>query len=177
MSSPTPSDEEDWLSLLDLSAIADPGDKVSECEYFLAIASNETNRERFRWQISAFFNAAYSYFETSALSAYFSISDPQTGEPVADSQTLDILRKYVRIVQNAKNPKYVKTAGLHPIAERLYELRKANTHHFPMSIMIVGSSLPEDFHFGNMTGKGTPALAFCRSTMALIRTVEEELRA
>lgn len=172
-----PTDDEDWLSLLDLSAIADPGDKVSECEYFLEIASSETNRERFRWQISAFFNAAYIYFETSALSAYFSISDPQTGEPVEDSEALAILRKYVRVIQNAKKPNYVKTAGLHPIAERLYELRKANTHHFPMSIMVAGSSLLEDFHFGNMTGKGTPALEFCRSAMALIRAVQAELSA
>lgn len=177
MATRTPPDDEDWLSLLDLSAIADPGDKLSECEYFLAVAASETNRERFRWQISAFFNAAYSFFETSAISAYFSITDPKTGEPVEDSQTLDILRKYVKVFQNAKKPNYVKTAGLHPITERLYELRKANTHHFPMSIMEAGPSPPEDFHFGNMTGKGTPALAFCRSAMTLIRTVQQELDA
>jgi len=172
-----PTDDEDWLSRFDLSAIADPGDKVSECEYFLDIASSETDRDRFRWQISAFFNAAYSYFETTALSAYFSISDPQTGESVEDSEALAVLRKYVRVVQNAKNPNYVKTAGFHPIAVRLYAFRKANTHHFPMSIMIAGRSLPEDFHFGTMTGKGTPALEFCRNTIALIRTVQAELDA
>ncbi|MDD2685125.1 MAG: hypothetical protein PHY62_03090 [Gallionella sp.] len=173
----TPLDDEDWLSLLDLSAIADPDDKYLECEYFLSVAANEANRECFRWQISAFFNAAYSYFETSALSAYFSFTDPETGEPVEDAQALDVLRKYVKIFRNEKKPNFVKTAGFNPITERLYELRKANTHHVPMSIMAAGPSLPEDFHFGNMIGKGTPVLAFCRDAMALIRAVQQELDA
>lgn len=168
-------DDENWLSLLDLSAVADPDDKFAECEYFLSVAATEANREHFRWQISAFFNAAYSYFETSALFAYFSFTDPETGELVEDSQALDILRKYVKVFRNEKKHNFVKTAGLNPITERLYELRKANTHHFPMSIMAAGPSLPEDFHFGNMTGKGTPALAFCRDAMTLIRLVQQEL--
>ena len=88
-------DAEDWLNLLDFAAIADPGDKVRECEYFLAAASEEKDRDRFRWQVSAFFNAAYSYFETSALYAYLSFTDPKTGEPVEDSVALEVLRKYV----------------------------------------------------------------------------------
>jgi hypothetical protein len=172
-----PTDLEDWLSLLDLSAIADPNDKLAECEYFLYAASLEKDRDRFRWQISAFFNAAYSYFEISAISAYFAFTDPETGEPVEDSEVLEILRKYIKVFQNVKNPKFVKTAGLHPVTEQLYELRKANTHHFPMSIMQVDAELPENFHFGNITGKGTPALPFCRATMELIRSVQRELEA
>jgi hypothetical protein len=171
------SNVDDWLNLLDLSAIADPGDKLAECEYFLALAAQEQCREHFRWLISAFFNAAYSYFETSALSAYVAFSDPKTGEPIEDEEALLILRKYVKVFRNEKKPNFVKTAGLHPITEQLYELRKANTHHFPLSIMAAGPLLPEGFHFGNMTGKGTPALDFCRSALALILAVQKELDA
>lgn len=171
------SNNDDWLNLLDLSAIADPGDKLAECAYFLALAAQEKCREHFRWLISAFFNAAYSYFETSALSAYVAFYDPKTGEPIEDQEALLILRKYVKVFRNEKNPNFVKTAGLHPVTKQLYELRKANTHHFPLSIMVAGLSLPKDFHFGNMTGKGTPALEFCNSAMALIRIVQKELDA
>lgn len=41
-------DTEDWLNLLDLDAIADPSDKSSECEYFLALATNEKDKDKFR---------------------------------------------------------------------------------------------------------------------------------
>lgn len=169
--------DDDWLNLLDLSAIADPGDKLAECEYFLARAAQEQCREHFRWLISAFFNAAYSYFETSALSAYAAFSDPKTGESIEDEEKLLILRKYVRIYQNKNNPDFVKTAGLHPITEQLYKLRKSNTHHFPLSIMIAGPSLPIDFHFGSMTGKGAPVLEFCNNAMTLILIVQNEFDA
>jgi len=43
-----PSDFDDWLNLLDLSSIADPDDKIAECEYFLALASQEPDLQRFR---------------------------------------------------------------------------------------------------------------------------------
>jgi hypothetical protein len=171
------SNVDDWLNLLDLSAIADPGDKLAECEYFLALAAKEQCREHFRWLISAFFNAAYSYFETSTLYACVAFSAPKTGEPIEDVEALLIIRKYVKVFRNEKNRNFVKTAGLHPVAVQLYELRKANTHHFPLSIMVAGPVLPEGFHFGNMTGKGTPALDFCRSTLALILAIQKELKA
>ena len=81
----THSRAEEWLNLLDIAAIADPGDKLAECEYFLALAEQETDRERFRWTISAFFNAAYSYFETSALAAYVALTDPHNGDSIEDT--------------------------------------------------------------------------------------------
>lgn len=177
MQSSIPSDFEDWLNLLDLSAVADLDDKIAEREYFMALASTEQDVQRFRWLISAFFNAAYSFFEIGALGAFHAFTDPQTGESVGDSEALDTLRRYVKVFRNINNPSFVKTGGLHEVTTQLYELRKSNTHHYPLSIMAVGSSLPEDFHFGNITGKGTPALKFCRAAMSLIRQVHQELQA
>lgn len=173
----SPSKFDEWFDLLDLSAVADPDDKIAECEYFLALASAEQNVLRFRWLISAFFNAAYSFFEIRALAAFHAFWDDRNEESNKDSEAVDTLRRYVKIVQNAKNPSFVKTAGLCEATEQLYELRTENTHHHPLSIMVTGPFLPEDFHFGDMTGRGTPALAFCRKTMALIRQVQQELQA
>jgi len=177
MVSSAPSEFDDWLDLLDLAAIADPDDKIAECEYFLALASAEPDVQRFRWLISAFFGAAYSFFEISALSAFHAFTDPQTGKPIEDTGALDILRRYVTIIQNVKKPSFVKTGGRHDVTKQLYELRKGNTHYCPLSIMAAGPKLPGDFHFGDITGKGTPALAFCRTAMSLIRQVHQELQA
>jgi len=170
-------DLDDFFSRIDFEAIEDSSNKIAECEYFLGLASVEKDRTKFRWLISAFFGAAYSFFEMSALRAYFGFTAPDTGDPVEDNEALDILRIYVDIVQNKKHPSYVKTAGKHAVTKKLYELRRENTHHFPLSIMASGSSLPEDFQFGRMKGEGTPALAFCREAMLLIRQVQSELDA
>lgn len=169
-------DTEDWLNLLDLGAIADPSDKLSECEFFLELATQENDKDKFRWLISAFFGAAYSFFEINALRAYQSFHNPETGDPIENEEALEILRRYVRVLQDAKRPTYVKTAGQHEITKELYELRKGNTHHYPLSIMTSGKQLPENFHFGRLSGKGIPALAFCRRVISLIREVENELQ-
>ena len=167
-------DIDDWLNRIDLEAIADPTDKLSESEFFLGLASQEANRERFRWLISAFLNAAYSFFETSALSAFFRFTD-EGGEPHADDDALEVLRTYVVVMQDKKRPSYVKTAGLHEVTKQLYEFRKKSAHHTALSIMATGSSLPADYHFGNMKGEGTAALEFCTNAMKLMRTVQLEL--
>jgi hypothetical protein len=177
MTHQVPFDLNEWLSLLDLQAIPDPHDKVRECEFFFELMLRETERDRFRWLASAFLNAAYSYFETSALRAFFRFTDHETGESVEDSQALEVLRKYVKVFQNAKNPNFVKTTGLVPLTELLYEFRKKSTHHFPLSIMIAGANLPEDFHFGSTRGKGTAIMPLCRDTLKLIRHVEQEIDA
>lgn len=169
-------DTEDWLNLLDLDAIADPADKLPECEYFLALASDETDKDKFRWLISAFFGAAYSFFEINALRGYQSFHNPNTGDPIENEEALETLRRYVKVVQDVKRPTYVKTSGHHKITKELYNLRKGNTHHYPLSIMTCGTRLPDDFHFGSLSGKGIPALAFCREVMSLIREVENELQ-
>jgi hypothetical protein len=149
---------------------------LSECEYFFELATQENDKDKFRWLISAFFGAAYSFFEINALRAYESFHDPVTGEPIQNQEALDTLRRYVRVCQDAKRPTYVKTAGQHNITKELYELRKGNTHHYPLSIMARGQRIPEDFHFGSLSGKSIPALAFCRQVLSLIHEVENELQ-
>ena len=160
-------DTEDWLDLHDLASLADPSYKLSECEFFLDLATQENDKDKFRWLISAFFGAAYSFFEINALRAYQSFCNPETGEPIENEEALETLRRYVRVLQDAKRPTYVKTAGQHEITIELYDLRKRNNHHYPISIMTSGQRVPEDFHFGNLSGKGIPALAFCRQIMSL----------
>jgi len=174
---PNPSDSSlsDILQRLDLEAIADSGDKVRECEYFLGLASAEADRTRFRWLVSAYLNAVYSYFETAALYASVAFTDPETGAPIEDAEAVETLRAYVRVDQNKKNPYYVKTGGLHPVVARLYEVRKAATHHFPLAIMVAGPNLPEDFQLGSMKCEGEPLLALCREALAVIRQVQAEL--
>ena len=177
MSQSSGSSIENILDRLDLGAIADPGDKIRECEYFLGLASAEADRTRFRWLISAYLNAVYSYFETTALYASVAFTDPETGDPIEDSEAVEKLRAYVRVFQNEKKPYYVKTGGLHPVIARLYEVRKAATHHFPLSIMATGPNLPEDFQLGNMKDEGQPLLALCREALAVIVQVQAELDA
>lgn len=80
MSSAEIFDLSDWLSRWDMDAVPDIDDKVSECEFFFDSLSSETNRNRFRWLVSAFLNAAYSFFESTALTAYFRYTDPENGE-------------------------------------------------------------------------------------------------
>lgn len=167
----------DIFERLDLDAIADPGDKIRECEFFLGHASVEADRTRFRWLISAYLNAVYSYFETTALYASVAFTDPQTGDPIEDTEAVERLRTYVRVFQNEKKPYYVKTGGLHPVIARLYEVRKAATHHFPLAIMAAGPHLPEDFHLGSIKGEGEPLLALCRDALAVIKQVQAEIDA
>lgn len=176
MSRKLAADTEDWLNLLDFAAIADPSDKSSECEYFLELATKESEKDKFRWLISAFFGAAYSFFEINALRAYQSFHNPETGDPIEYEEALETLRRYVRVHQDVKRPTYVKTVGQHEITRELYNLRKGNTHHYPLSIMTSGQRVPEDFHFGTLSVKGVPALAFCRQVMSLIHEVEHELQ-
>ena len=168
-------DLNDWLSRWDMEAIPDIDDKVRECEFFFDALSAETDRNRFRWLVSAFLNAAYSFFESTALKAYFRFTDPESGESYEDHEGLAVLRQHVKVFQSAKNPDFVKTAGLTPITTQLYEFRKKSTHHFPLSIMATGSVLPDGFHFGNMQGQGIPVMPLCREALTLIRAVYAEI--
>jgi hypothetical protein len=168
-------DIDDLLERLDLSAIADQGDKMRECEFFLGMASDEADRMRFRWLISAFLNAVYSYFETSALRANLAITT-EDGEQVADDDALEALRAYVAVTtRNTRKGLRVDTQGFGPVMNRLYKIRAAATHHFPLAIMAAGPNLPEDYHFGNMRGEGEPVLALCREAFEVVRSVERDL--
>jgi len=164
---------EELLELLDLDAIADPFDKIEECQYFLDIASKEADVRYFRWLISAFLSAAYSFFDICVLSAFHAFADPKNGDPVEDAEALEILKRYVTITQKGKK---VTTGGCHELTKQLYELRKRNTHHYPLSIMVTGQELPENFQFGKISSQGVPTLSFCRKTMALMRHVHQELQ-
>jgi hypothetical protein len=168
-------DVDDFLSRIDLGAIEDASNKVAECKYFLELASSEKNRAKFRWLISAFLNAAYSFFEMSAMRAHSAFTHPETGDTFEDDEALEILQRYVGISQDKNRPSYIKTWGEHVITKRLYEFRRGNTHHFPLSIMEAGKNLPEDFHFGNMKGEGESVLQLCNQAMQLIHQAQSEL--
>ena len=175
MTSSTDSEIEPLLAYIDFEAIADPGDKIMECEFFLALASTEQERCRFRWLISAYLNAVYSYFETTALDESVAFTDPTTGDPVEDSENLEKLRAYVKVQQSTKNPYFVKTSAVHPAIVRLYSVRKAATHHVPLAIMAAGPNLPEDYHLGSTRGTGDPLLALCREALVVVKRVHAEL--
>jgi len=164
----------EWFSRLDFSAMEDAPNKLAECEFFFSLASQETDRAKFRWLVSAFFNAAYSYFEMSALRAHFAFTT-ETGDPLEDRVALNVLKEYVGVERSSKKSGYVKTLGRHPITKKLYDLRRRNTHHFPLSIMVTGTDLPEDFHFGHMQGEGASGLSFCRDVLSLIHQVQSKI--
>ena len=165
----------DEIMSADMSALASPRDKIEECAFFLELASRESNRSRFRWLMSAYLDAVYSYFEIKALAAHTAYPDPEIGEYIEGQDMLSILRQYVRIDQNRKNPSFVKTSALDGCLETLYELRKKNTHHYPLAITKSSPVLPEGYHFGYLKSKSIPALEFCRSVMSLIEHIEKKL--
>lgn len=165
---------EDYLNRWDIEATPDFDDKVRECEFFYAQLTTEVDRNRFRWFLSGFLNAAYSFFESTALAAHFRFTKID-GDSCKDDEGLSILRRHVKVEQNKNNPDFVKTAGLTTLTKQLYEIRKRCTHHFPLSILTVGVSLPEDFHLGCMRGEGTPVMPFCREVLQLIRNIRDEI--
>lgn len=167
-------DLENWLNRCDIQAIPNTNDKLRECEFFYELLSKETNRNNFRWLLSAFLNATYSFFESSALTAHFRYTDSE-GESYGDEEELSILQRHVKVEQKKKNPNFVKTTGLTPLTKQLYEIRKKCTHHFPLSIMITGSSLPADFQIGNTIGEGVPVMPFCRNVLELIQLIYGEI--
>ncbi|WP_157199263.1 hypothetical protein [Methylomonas koyamae] len=175
MSSAEAVDLNDWFSKWDIEAIPDLDDKVKECEFFFDALSTETDRNKFRWLVSAFLNAAYSFFESTALTAYYRFTDTESGELYEDQKGLEILKKHVKVFQKPSDPMFVTTAGLTPLTKQLYEFRKKSTHHFPLSIMATGTTLPEDFHFGSMQDQGVPVMPLCRDSLALIRAIYTEI--
>lgn len=167
-------DLEDWLNRWDMQSVPDFDDKVRECEFFFEQLASEVDRSRFRWFLSGFMNAAYSFFESTALAAHFRFTDAN-GNPFEDDKGLSVLRRHVKVEQRKNNPEYVKTTGLSDLTKQLYKIRKKCTHHFPLSIMETGASLPEDFQLGNMRGDGTPIMPFCREVLQLIQSIHAEI--
>jgi hypothetical protein len=165
----------DEILSVDLSAIAPPDDKIAECHYFLALAEQEPDREKFRWLISAFLNAVYSYFEIKALAAYEAYSHGETGEYIANEGALVVLRQYLQIKQVKNKSSFVKTSGFNRVCEEIYEIRKQNTHHYPLSILQTQGELPEAYTFGCTPSNAIPALRLCRNIMSIIENLETEL--
>ena len=66
------------LGNIDMSAVPLPDDKFKECEYFLELAKCAEDRDEFRWLLSAFLGAAYSYLETKAQNLCNRYYDEQT---------------------------------------------------------------------------------------------------
>lgn len=159
---------------IDLTAIVEPEDKLDEAAFFFEQASREVNRDQFRWLISAFFNAAYSFFETAALHACHAYTNSD-GDTEPDEQALAVLRKYVTVKPEKKKPYFIKTSGVHTITKQLYDLRKQHTHHAPVPIMAAGPSLPQDYQFGYLINEGRPALRFCQEVLDLMHEVQSEL--
>jgi hypothetical protein len=174
MSSTLREDFNDYLNRLDISAIESAQDKLDECRYFIELANVERDRKRFRWLLSAFLSAAYSFFEMAALEARYRFCN-EDGDPYPDEQALSVLANYVKVEKFGKNG--VKAVGLSPLAKKLFAIRKGNTHHFPLSIMVSGSNLPIDFRLGKLRGEGVPALGFAQEVLELLEEVQRELDA
>jgi hypothetical protein len=91
MENTEPFDMDDWLSRWDIASAPDLNDKVKECEFFFNALSNEVNRNHFRWLVSAFFYATYSFFKSTALTAYSRFTPPENGETYEDHEGLTVL--------------------------------------------------------------------------------------
>ena len=164
-----------YFADIDADSIALPDDKYKECKYFYQLLSVECNRDKFRWLLSAFLSCCYSFLEVKAKSLYFAFSDNETGEPIEDEDSLNILREYVTAQQNKNNPSYVKTKGVHDLIKKLYDIRHDNTHHYALSIMKGDNDSPESFKIGHNISKAVPALAFCREVLALFDELNKKL--
>jgi len=163
------------LNGLDLSAVVLPDDKLRECDFFYELMLHQTDRDKFRWVIGAFLNACYGYLEYKAAYFHYAYCDPETGETVEDWESLETLRKYIRIFQNKNKSGFVKTSGLSELMSKLYKFRAISTHDGGIEILKVGENLPADFHIGKYIGKGVPAIAFCSEIIQFFRSIESEL--
>ena len=157
----------DLLDELDFEAIPDLDDKVRECEFFFKALSEEKDRDKFRWFLSAYMNSAYSYFETMAVRAHEFFLDRDTGNPVICAEILEELGQHVGI--NGEDYKKLKTSGHVKTTQILYNYRKHNTHHFSLPIRVSGTNLPEDFFIGSRQNKGVRAMPFCRDLLQIIQ--------
>lgn len=162
------------LGNIDMAAVPLPDDKFKECQYFLALAERAEDRDEFRWLVSAFLGAAYSYLETKAQNLCNRYYDESSDAMIPDEDALIVLRKHVRVFQDKKNPSYVKTSGKGQLLKQLYEHRKENIHNYSLPIMKISASVPEGYGLGLHPDKAIPALNFCREVIDLFRDLEAE---
>lgn len=168
-------DLKEVLGSIDMAAVPLPDDKRNECKYFLSLAERVKDRDEFRWLLSAFLGAAYSYIEIKAQSLCNRYYDEHTDAMYPDENGLEVLRRHVRVFQNKKNPNYVKTSGKSQLLKQLYEHRKENTHNYSLPITKMNSSVPESFGIGLHPDKAVPALQLCRDVLELFHDLEDEV--
>ena len=138
---------------LDIVGIPDTWDTLEKCEYFLKLASREVKTPQFSWLISAFLEAAYSFFNVFAIRAMHWLVDCD-GQTWQDDEAFEELSCIVRI--DSKGP-FGVTTSLAPysplIVRHLYKFHERYTQHFPLAILTGGPKMPEDFRFGGFHSK------------------------
>lgn len=167
----------DLLSQVDLASIPLPDDKIEECRFFFNALSIEPDRKHFRWLVSAFLNAAYSFFESEALTAYFRFFSPDDGVAHKDQHAISTLENHIGTkFQPTKNrPEYVKTWGDTDITRKLYLIRKTSTHYGSLTITSDGKNVPSDFRIKLSCGESVLAVSFCSEVLQLITDIYSEI--
>lgn len=163
------------LGYIDFSAVVDLNDKINECYFFYNLLINECDRTKFRWLLGAFLNSCYGYLEDKASYFHYAYSDPESGEPIEDWQSLDTLQKYVKVFKTRGKSGFVKTSGMSELTKMLYSFRNSSTHDGGIGIMKVGNDLPNGFQIGIHKNRGVPALVFCRDILQFFTELEQEL--
>ncbi|WP_273022830.1 hypothetical protein [Rheinheimera sp.] len=166
------------LGDLDLSAVVLLNDKLNECNFFYELLQQEPDRNRFRWLFGAFLNSCYGYLEDKASYFYYAHCNPESGEPIADQKSLEILNKDVgskKVLNKKKNTEHIKTFANSELMKKLYKYRNVSTHDGGIGIMIVGDNLPCDFYIGHKKSEGISALKFCNDVLSCFTKIEQEL--
>ncbi len=168
-------DSDEWLNIR-VDDIPDPLDKCLECRYFFQLLEGESNQNNFRWLMSAFVSAAYSFFETVNFSAYKRYPDEISSVNTGCEEVLNVINKYVISKNNGKGDRRFTTSAISPLLKQLYALRNSNIHRSAFLIKTNGSDLPNDFMFGFIMDSDVPALAFCKKVVALIDDISRNLQ-
>lgn len=164
-----------WLDIK-LDDIPDPLDKLLECKYFFRLLEVEVERDNFRWLMSAFLSAAYSFFETANFYAQKRYSDEVSSVDVGCEEMLGILKNYVFLREKGKGDKRFSTSGMMPLIKQLYDLRHLNTHRSAFSIKTNGVNLPGDFVIGFVASDDVSAIEFCKKIITIMENVSDRLR-
>lgn len=163
------------LEDIDLSAVVLPDDKLSECDFFYSLLKKEVDRDKFRWLFGAFLNACYGHLEYKAAYFHYAHCDPESGETIEDGESLETLRKYVKVFKNNNKSGFVKTSGLSELMDKLYKYRNTSTHDGGVGIMKCGDDLPKDFKIGYHKSTAVSALDFCSQVLEFFSDLEAEL--
>lgn len=162
------------LEDIDLSALVPPDDTLRECNFFYMLLTQECDRDKFRWLLGAFLNACYGYLEYKATYLHYAYSDPESGDPIEDWESLETLKKYVKVFKQKHKSGFIKTSGLSELMEKLYKYRNASTHDGGIGIIKSGDNLPYDFKIGHHKSKAVSALDFCSEVLSFFTNLENE---